>query len=205
MGTFLILDVVAITLFAWFGLIKLIPSCNLSMFRYRLWRLRDRLEDEVLDGAFKDASQPRALVRFIEGVIDLAPELGALKLLAMRWSCRHVEVPELLHVHELAPQDRAIVEQRLKELNGLTVRHVLTGSPSGWVLTLVVVPVALIASLLEHLLRLLGGERHGASGSVIEEARNKVRDDVEVEAALALLGRRGAQSARPARSLAPSI
>ncbi|MFI4990897.1 MAG: hypothetical protein ACHQHO_08315 [Solirubrobacterales bacterium] len=194
MSTFLILNVTAITLFAWFGLIKIIPSCNLSIFRYRLWRLRDRLADEVLDGSFQDGTQPQALVRFIEGVIELAPEIGALKLLAMRWSCRHVQVPELFNVEALDPRDKVVVEQRLDELRAITIRHVLFGAPSGWVLTGVLVPVALLASVLEHLLRLLKGDRDGTS--VIEEARHKVRDDVEVDPALVLLGSRGAASMR---------
>jgi hypothetical protein len=197
MQTFLVLDVVGITLFAWFGLIKIIPACNLSMFRYRLWRLRDRLADEVLDGSFRDATHPQTLVCFLEGVIDLAPEIGALKLAAMRWSCRHVQVPELFDrqtLEALDPDDRAIMEQRLDELRQIAVRHVLFGSPSGWLLTFVLVPLAVIASLFEHILRLLKGQRDGVS--VLQEARHRVRDDVEVDPALALLGRRGAQSAR---------
>jgi len=194
----LILNVVGLTLFAWFGLIKLIPSCNLSVFRYRLWRLRDSLADDVLDGSFQDSTQPQILVRFLEGVIELAPEMGALKLVVMRWSCRHVQTPELFDreaLEALDPKDRAIMERRLNELRQIAVRHVLFGSPSGWMLTFVLVPVAVVASLLEHTFRLLTGRHDG--GSVIQEARHKVRDDVEVDPALALLGRRGVQSARP--------
>jgi hypothetical protein len=197
MYVFLILNVVGITLFAWFGLIKIIPSCNLSIFRYRLWRLRDELADEVLDGSFQDAAQPRNLLQFLEGVIELAPELGALKLVAMRWSCRHVRIPELFDpetLDALHPSDRAIIERRLNELQQIAVRHVLFGSPSGWLLTFLAVPTALIVSLGDHILRVLKGQRDGAS--VIQEARHRVRDDVEVGPALALLGRRGAQSAR---------
>jgi hypothetical protein len=197
MYVFLILNIVGITLFAWFGLIKIIPSCNLSIFRYRLWRLRDGLADEVLDGTFRDVAQPRALLQFLEGVIELAPELGALKLVAMRWSCRHVQVPELFDretLEALHPSDQEIIKRRLNELQQIAVRHVLFGSPSGWLLTLLAVPTALIVSFGDHVLRWLKGQRDGVS--VIQEARHRVRDDVEVGPALALLGRRGAQSAR---------
>jgi hypothetical protein len=160
MQTFLVLDVVGITLFAWFGLIKIIPSCNLSTFRYRLWRLRDQIADDVRGGAFQETAQPQVLVRFLEGVIDLAPEIGALKLGAMRWSCRHVQSPELFDreaLEALEPHDREIMEQRLDELRRITVRHVLLGSPSGWVLTFILVPLAFAVTLCVHLLRQLQG------------------------------------------------
>src|SRR5664279_2002615 len=156
METFLVLDVVGVTLFAWFGLIKIIPSCNLSMFRYRLWRLRDQLADDVRDGAFQETTQPQVLVRFLEGVIELAPEIGALKLGAMRWSCRHVQSPELFArevLEALDPRDREIMERRLDELRQIAVRHVLFGSPSGWVLTFILVPLAVTVTLGVHLLR----------------------------------------------------
>jgi hypothetical protein len=186
MRTFILLDVVGITLFAWFCVVRIIPSCNVSMYRYRLWRLRDQVADDVREGVFQDATQPQRLVRFIEGIIVLAPELGAVKLAIMRWSCRHVpDAKYPFDLQALRPQDRKIMEARLNELGTLTARRILFGSPSGWCLTLVLTPLALISSLVAHL---LSGAVDG--GSVIEEARHRVRDEIEVDRALMLLGDR---------------
>ena len=190
MRTFVALDIVGITLFAWFCVVKIIPSSNVSMYRYRLWRLRDRVADEVREGAFEDVAQPRQLVRFIEGIIVLAPELGAVKLAVMRWSCRHVPDAEYpFSLEGLQPREREIMEARINELGALTVRRILFGSPSGWFLALILAPLALISSLVAHL---LGGAVD--RGSVIEEARHRVRDEIEVDRALVLLGNRSTAS-----------
>jgi hypothetical protein len=156
------------------------------MYRYRLWRLRDQVADDVREGVFQDATQPQRLVQFIEGIIVLAPELGAVKLAVMRWSCRHVPDAEYpFDLQGLQPQDREIMQARINELGALTARRILFGSPSGWFLMLVLTPLALISSLVAHL---LSGAVDGSS--VIEEARHRVRDEIEVDRALVLLGNR---------------
>jgi hypothetical protein len=139
------------------------------------------------EGVFEDRTQPQQLLRFIEGIIVLAPELGAVKLAVMRWSCRHVPDAEYpFDLQALRPQDREIMEARINELGTVTVRRILLGSPSGWFLMLVLAPLALISSLVAHL---LSGAIDG--GSVIEGARHRVRDEIEVDRALVLLGNRG--------------
>jgi hypothetical protein len=197
MQTFVILDVVGITLFAWFCLVKLIPSCNVSMYRYRLWRLRDCLADDVLKGSFQDTIRAQKLVLFIEAVIVLAPQLGPVKLGVMRWSSRHVpKSDDPFNLATFDPRDRKIVEARLNELAMFTARHILFGSPSGWILMFVLGVPALISSFLAYLLR---GAPDGSS--VIEGARHRVRDEIEADQALVLLGSRGASP----RSVAQSV
>ncbi len=183
MRTFVIIDAIGMTLFAWFCLVRIIPSCNVSMYRYRLWRLRDRVADELREGTFQEAEQAKGLLHFIEAVIVLAPELGPVKLGVMLWSCRHVPDPEdPFKLEALSPQDKVLMEERLNELGGLTARHVLFGSPSGWVVTFVLGTFAFATSLVVHLLR---GAPDGRS--VIDGTRHRVRDEIEVDRALVLL------------------
>lgn len=190
MRAFIVLDVVGITLFAWFCVVRIIPSCNVSMYRYRLWQLRDQVVDDVREGVFRDATQPQRLVQFIEGIIVLAPELGAVKLAVMRWSCRHVPDAEYpFDLQGLRPQEREIMQARISELGALTARRILFGSPSGWFLMLVLTSLALVSSLVA---RLLSGGADGSS--VIEEARHRVRDEIEVDRTLVLLGNRSTPS-----------
>jgi hypothetical protein len=183
MRAFVILDIVAIALFAWFCLVKVIPSCNVSLYRYRLWRLRDGLADEVRQGAFQDAAPARAVIAFIESLIVLAPQLGAVKLGVMLWSCRHVpDAPDPFKLESLAPRDRQMVQTRLDTVGGLTARHLLLGSPSGWALLVILGIPTFVISLAAFLLR--GAP---AGSSVIESTRHRMRHEIEVDRALSLL------------------
>lgn len=183
MRAFVVIDVVALSLFAWFCLVKVIPSCNVSMYRYRLWRLRDRLADEIREGVFEAKEQPKALLGFVEGVIVLAPNIGAVKLGVMLWSTRHTPDPEdPIKLDALSPGDKKLMEERLSELGGLTAKHVLLGSPSGWIVTFVLGTFAFATSLIVYLLR---GAPDGSS--VLDGTRLRVRDEIEVDRALVLL------------------
>ncbi len=182
MNTLLTIDLVAVALFAGFCVAKVVPSCNMSIFRYRLWGLRDRLVDQIRDGAFDDDERAREVLEFVEVAITAAPDIGAVKLLFARWSCRGVPVSAPFRLDGLSANDKSLLGQYLNEFHHYLVRHILLGNPSGWVLTAVAFPVAFIATLVERARRRGDGDKR----SLIGAARGRMRD--EVDPGLALLG-----------------
>jgi hypothetical protein len=164
------------------------------MFRYRLWRLRDRLADEIRDRVFDDDAQPKLLLQFVEASIEIAPDVGAIKLLFVRWSSRHIRTREFFDFERLSPDDAARMTTYFNEFRALSVRHVAFGSLSGWILTALLAPLAVLVTLIE---RVRGGDDDNRS--VIREARNRVSD--EVDPGFTLLNGRG----RSARSMSHMI
>ena len=84
MTALLTIEVIGVALLAWGCVFKLVPDYALSHNRYKLWRLRDVLADEIRHGAFSDAGQPRAVLRVIERSIESLSDLSALNLVLFR-------------------------------------------------------------------------------------------------------------------------
>jgi hypothetical protein len=189
MSALLTFDVVATALLAWCSLLWIIPSCNLSVFRYRLWQLRDRVADDIRQGAFDDDACAEEFLCFVEGAIRGAPDFGTVKLLIMLWATRGVPPPKPFDLEALSPADKALTERHLDELQMLGARHAILGSPSGWILIAVGFPVALVASLIA---RIRKGRDDDDKRSLIRDARSRVRDEVDPGLALVV--------ARPNRS-----
>jgi hypothetical protein len=173
MVTLLTAILVGMSLFAWFCLVKIVPDCNVSMYRYRLWRVRDRLADQIRWGQFDCDAPARALLWDVEQYIAQAPEVGFVKLLFSRWAKRGCQPePDVLQRNDLTADDRRRLETYVHELDHIHVRHIAFGSPSGWVITLLLVPAAIVASAIHRL-----GRSGIRDGSVISEARERVRNE----------------------------
>jgi hypothetical protein len=179
MDIVLTIDCVAIALFAGFCVAVVIPACNASVFRYRLWRLRDRIADEIRADGFQDRERPEMVLKFVEHSIEFAPDVNVFKLLVVGWSCRHLEQPtDPFQLDELSRDDRTRIEHHLGELSRLSLRHVLLDSPSGWLVIGLLAPLAVFASLLDR----RGHDEH--ERSVFADARRRVRHEVDPVPAL---------------------
>ncbi len=69
MAALLTFDLVALALFAWFCLVKVVPDCNVSILRYRLWRVRDRLADQICLGVYENEAAATDVLHTIEACI----------------------------------------------------------------------------------------------------------------------------------------
>jgi hypothetical protein len=190
MNALLTVSVVAIALFAWASVVRIVPFCAVSVFRYRLWRLRDQLVDEIRHGKFDDIEQPKVLVSLIEATIAGAKDLTALNLLLVRLAApRGVSPPQLLNLDDLNPRDRELVEGHLHGLLRAMAIHTLRGTPSGWICSIVLLPLAVVITLVARL------RGKGDGGSVIQATKLHVREEVD-PAAVALMSRRNDRSRR---------
>src|SRR4051794_24687215 len=127
MDVLLTIAVIAVALFVWICLFKVIPSALLSMFRYRLWRQRDELAAEIRAGEFEHRKQAEGVLARIECFIKLAAELSPLHIWLMRGSMVGVDVQEQerLDFSALAVDEHKVLERHLERLSSSLTDHVL--------------------------------------------------------------------------------
>lgn len=179
----LVTAVLTLALLAWAGAFKVIPYCALSMFRYRLWRFRDGLADDIRRGSFEDQTQPRIFLRLVETSIENANELSPLNMLLFRLSIVGMrEPPRQLELNQISSaKDRERLMGKMAAFERMLIRHAFTGTPSGWFVTLGAVPVAIIATLIAQLRGVADGE------TLIEGAKEYVSREFETDVAVAVM------------------
>jgi len=68
----------------------IIPGCWTSQFRYRVWRLRDEIADDIRRHRFEDETQARILLGDVEAAIRCAHQLSMVNMLIVfRLTRRH--------------------------------------------------------------------------------------------------------------------
>lgn len=170
MNTILTIAVLASILFAWICVFYILPSSLMSMFRYRLWEQRDELATEIRNGAFADPHPAECLLARIESFIRQAPHFSALNIGLMRVSAKPVDKASFvddLHFDDLTTAEREILEKRLLEFYKTVTQHVLLETPSGWLTTMVALPIGVTVLISRRL-------RHDPSGTLADGARRRV-------------------------------
>lgn len=154
--------VIAVVLFGWFCLFRIIPNCLVSLFRYRIWRKRDALYDEIRAGKFHGTKQAYELVRDMEAFIEGARELSPLNIGLLLLAHRRLPIPdEVIDMKSMDARDKRRLGKHLVAFQKEIVKHVFLETPSGWILTLLASPLIALALL--------------ASG--VQRMRNKKGDD----------------------------
>jgi hypothetical protein len=194
MTTLLLLNVLALAITAWAVIFALIPACLRSLTRHRLWQLRDRVVDELLDGSYEDTEKPMQLVEDAELAIAYLERLSMFNFLVAKLAASGLDLPTKapLDLSGLSPSDRERLQVHLSEFQRALSKQVLLRTPSGWIITLALLPLVLVITALRHLF----GSRDSEGRSVIEDTKIQVRDEVELEPALSLLRSRSAGPGR---------
>lgn len=143
--------IVLVFLTAWASLIYVVPWCMTSLLRDSLWQLRDETVDEIRARRLGDSHQARQLLDFIEAAIYAAPKFTYLNVWVLNRLARNLRSErEWLDLTGLPANDRRVIAQRHYKALGLLRRHLLLGSPTGWVVTILYfVPVVLFLVALE--------------------------------------------------------
>jgi hypothetical protein len=178
MSVLLFLLLSATTLTAWFGVFWIIPWCERSAARDRFWHLRDALYDSIRRDEFTNDVEPRKLLAEVELAIRYADKLTVFNLYLAQFTAGKRDLPksERLDPSGVKPDDRDLFDgYRAAFYRGLS-RLLLTGSVSGWIAGLFVVPSAVLV-VVRHLRR--GG------GSLPELVKQQVGDNLEAEPKLA--------------------
>jgi hypothetical protein len=174
---------VVLALLSWLSLAKIIPDCATSHYRYRQWRLRDQLVDEIRHGEYQDAERAGRFVRMFEWSIAQSPDLSVLKLVLLNISRpRHVG-RDPLDLEGLSPDDCAKLRAYRDEYETATVLKAFMGTPSGWICVVLMMPLALLVASVQWLLR--GNRRIGAlRGRYSAGVRKYVVADFELDASM---------------------
>jgi hypothetical protein len=139
MGAVLTVLLIATALWAWFCILWLVPRNLRSLFRYRLWRLRDGLATEIRAENFDEVREPRHLLDSVECFIEMAEELTPLRISLLILSARpayvfdkETEDTYALSLAGLSRHDKDLLGRYVAEFNDAVTKHVFFGSPSGW-------------------------------------------------------------------------
>jgi hypothetical protein len=134
---------IAVALFVWACLFKIIPNCLLSLFRYKLWRQRDELALEIRRDEYEHRESAEMVLEEIECFIEGAPQLSPLNIALLYFCARGVVVvPEdRLILRKLPTDERARLESTLDNFHRAVAKHVLFGTPSGWLTVFLAVPM----------------------------------------------------------------
>ena len=150
MNALLTVGILALAFLGWVSLFKLVPACSMSLMRYRLWRLRDQLVDEIRQESYDNATAAEILVSRTEAFIEHAPKVSLLNLTLMRLA--HRGSPELidrltLSMKDLNTDDHARVKAHVDEFENAMLARSMFGTPSGWISILVLVPVSIVIAI----------------------------------------------------------
>lgn len=119
------------------GVLWFIPSCMRSVFRYRLWRIRDALFDEVTAGTIPDETVIDELITRIEHLIRLSRHVTLYKFITTgiitAWDLREHERYEDAKARTLPPECRQQIARYERQVGRAMATHLYFGSPSGWI------------------------------------------------------------------------
>lgn len=168
MNALLTINLILLFLAAWFSITKVLPSCATSRYRYRLWRQRDTLADEIRHGKFYSPDAARKVLALIDIAIEDAEDLSALNFILFGWVFRKEEIPkDPLGLGDLTNYDHDCLSEHLRQVQSALLSKTLLGSVSGWLFTVAVSPVVLVAAV-----------RHSGRPRVLERASDRIRDDL---------------------------
>jgi hypothetical protein len=176
MSVILLIVVIAWGLAAWIAIFIVVPSCMQSLFRHRLWRLRDGVVDRIRAGDFADAEPFRGLVHEIECAILAAPEVSPFRIGLLRAVGRDLlrtakfDYFDPVKVHAA---DREVADEYYAGFRSAFYRQFLFGSPSGWLLLIML-------SLLTFPVAVFRGVTR--SVAVLAEAKTLTRNQLSAEA-----------------------
>jgi|SwirhirootsSR3_FD_contig_31_16816623_length_1041_multi_11_in_0_out_0_2 hypothetical protein len=168
MNALLTINLILLFLGAWFSITKVVPACATSRYRYRLWRQRDTLADEIRKGKFHNPDSARKVLTLVDLAIEDAEDVSALNFALFTWVFRKEELPrDPLGLGGLTNYDRACLDDHLEQVQSALLSKTLLGSVSGWLITAAVFPFVLAAAV-----------RHSGRPKVLQRASDRITDDL---------------------------
>lgn len=183
-----ILGYAAAACLAWLGLFIHVPRCLRSMYRYRLWQIRDDTFDAIRAGDLPDCGGVRQFLAVTEAAIA-----GSKRWTLAQWMVwpkpSEAEVDQFRSVYKeagdrMGATERALFTSLNRRFQAALTAHLLWGSTSGWI-GVVVALLAVPFKLLLWGLAKIGG----SAMSPIDVNPLALRDDTDASFASARLSR----------------
>lgn len=161
-----------------------------SVFRNKLWLIRDRLVDDIRLGRIERSSGAEALLELVQMHIDVAGRhtlVDSLIGLALYRSNDAKSLPEEILGRDLSDADMARLNGYLCELRDASLAHLSWASPTGWV----VVPLVRVIGRMAR----VKTERQSESGgrAAKESTLQRKAERVELQVMPKLVPRRAPQ------------
>lgn len=137
----MVLILIPAMLFLWAGILFIVPSYMRSLFRYRLWEIRDRAVDDLRAGRLADCYTVREFISMVEFAIRYANRMTLLEVivtppLPRPWAEAR-ENGRRADLAEMSDDSRFRFERCAVGFSHALLRHVLGGSLTGWVVAVV--------------------------------------------------------------------
>lgn len=125
----------------WTGALFIVPAHVNSLFRYRLWNLRDDLFDLITDDKISQSPIVLDLLDAIETFIHFSEQFNLTTFLAGRLSGLYFIRTKSSHLNTesldmIGPSEQEVIVPVLDNLYSAVVTKLLMGSPFGWPLFL---------------------------------------------------------------------
>jgi hypothetical protein len=134
MAFLVFLAVIAPALLAWYSVFWVIPSALQSSLEGELWRLRDQIFDEALNGRYDDAQAAGLVGQQIAALAKRSKSVSVGSLFLLRSLTRGLFRERTVLSTDLSAHDRELLEAHVSELKRLLTRHARWRTPSGWLL-----------------------------------------------------------------------
>ena len=176
MSAVLLVVLLAWGLVAWLSIFVVFPSCMQSLFRHRLWRLRDSVVRAIRTQRIVEPEPVHGLIREIECAILAAPEVSPFRITLLRFVSRDVlreAKVESFEPDNVHPADRVLAQTYLAEFRAAFFRQVLFGSPSGWLVVVILAPLLFPVAVVRAIKSGVG---------VVPETKTLTRNELNVSA-----------------------
>jgi hypothetical protein len=141
-------------LVGWLGFFVLAPRMLISMSRYKLWELRDQAIDKRIAGELPRADATMFLIARIEATIVHIDQLTLWRLLFVPQPPK--ELRESMssavkrQLQELTDDQRSMVCQFHQRFDSMFAVHLLTTSPTGWLIGFVAFVIVVPFVIARH-------------------------------------------------------
>ena len=149
------MNVIAISIVAilgWGTLFVFVPKMLRDISRHKLWELRDELANQILRGEIDKSEAALRLLRRIEIIIAFASKLSLIWMIFIPPTppevLKDIQETCAAELDAIDPSQRKILEDIHERLHHQIAVHLLA-SPSGWMVVLAAIPIAVLLMLKE--------------------------------------------------------
>lgn len=179
MNVLLTLAVIASLMFVYISFVHIVPNALMSIFRQRLWKLRDELAAEVRANKFQNEEPAECMIELIERFIRLAPEFSAARVGLAKLLTRMSHLPRpvpMVSFEGLQGSEEQLLHSYGERFSATITKHILFETPSGWVFIAVSVVLAPILVPLRIWLERDREERPRLSEDVRERVTESAKE-----------------------------
>lgn len=117
----------------WFSVVLLIPGYTESILRYRLWRVRDQVYDDIASGKLPDCRASRNLIDEVETLIRASHHMTLPRILLLWVACPRQTNNVTQPSHDLYTNEQIEYAKQIHDgAYELCARHAIFGTYSGW-------------------------------------------------------------------------